>query len=156
MLLRPYRTEDLEALATLFFQTIHRVNARDYAPQQLWAWAPGQIDRERWDHTLGEHHSLVAVEDGMIAGFGDMDATGYLERLFVHWAYQGRGIATGLCDALEGHGTAAGLSRFTTHASITARPFFAQRGYRTLQEQQVERRGVLLTNYMMEKGSVSL
>ena len=39
----------------------------------------------------------------------------------------------------------------TTHASITARPFFEKRGYRVVKEQQVERHGVLLTNFVMEK-----
>ena len=33
---------------------------------------------------------------------------------------------------------------------ITARGFFEKRGYRVILEQQVERRGVLLTNYQME------
>ncbi len=37
----------------------------------------------------------------------------------------------------------------TTHASITARPFFEKRGYRPVKEQQVERKGILLTNYVM-------
>ena len=40
---------------------------------------------------------------------------------------------------------------FTTHAALTARPFFLARGYQVVQEQQVERRGVLLTNFVMEK-----
>ena len=34
-------------------------------------------------------------------GFADMDADGYLDRLYVHKDYQGRGVATALCDALE-------------------------------------------------------
>ena len=32
-----------------------------------------------------------------------------------------------------------------------SRPFFEGRGYRVLREQQVERRGVWLTNYVMGK-----
>ena len=95
-----------------------------------------------------------------IVGFGDIDvATGYLDRLYVHWDYQGRGIATALCDALERayldlareRPADASLARITTHASITARPFFEYRGYHVIREQRVERRGVLLANYVMEK-----
>ena len=59
-----------------------------------------------------------------------------------------QGVATALCDALE---AAVDAPRFVTHASITARPFFAHRGYRLLREQQVQRRGVTLTNFVMEK-----
>lgn len=41
--------------------------------------------------------------------------------------------------------------KIITHASITARPFFEKRGYRVVKEQQVNRQGILLINYVMEK-----
>ena len=147
MQLRPYRTQDCPALAGLFYDTVHTVNARDYTPPQLDAWADGHVDLAAWDRSLSEHHSLVAVWDGVIVGFGDMTSDGYLDRLYVHKDYQGRGIATALCDALE----RAVPGPYTTHASITARPFFEHRGYRVVREQQVERKGILLTNFVMQK-----
>ena len=39
MMLRPYRKEDCEQTARLFYETVHAVNAKDYAPRQLAAWA---------------------------------------------------------------------------------------------------------------------
>lgn len=36
------------------------------------------------------------------------------------------------------------------HASITARPFFENRGYRLIREQTVERHGIPLTNFVLE------
>ena len=39
----------------------------------------------------------------------------------------------------------------TANVSITARPFFEQRGYRVVREQRILRRGVWLSNYRMEK-----
>ena len=57
-------------------------------------------------------------------------------------------IAAAICDELER--TVKG--KIVTHASITARPFFEKRGYTVIKEQQVERQGVLLTNFVMEKG----
>ena len=44
-----------------------------------------------------------------------------------------------------------GADRLTTHASITARPFFEHRGYRVLYAQTVERHGVTMQNFVMEK-----
>lgn len=41
------------------------------------------------------------VKDGLIVGFGDIDDTGYLDRLFVHRDYRGQKIAAVLCDRLE-------------------------------------------------------
>ena len=148
MMLRPYRKEDCEQTARLFYETVHAVNAKDYAPRQLAAWAPAVPQPEAWHASFCGHYALVAEEDGAVIGFGDIDATGYLDRLYVHRDWQGRGVATALCDALEGRVAA---ERFVTHASLTARPFFARRGYRVVREQQVERHGVLLTNFVMEK-----
>ena len=82
-----------------------------------------------------------------LVGFGDIDKTGYLDHLFVHANYQGRGIATAICNQLE----QVVKGDITTHASITAKPFFEKRGYRVVKEQQVERQGIFLTNFCMEK-----
>ncbi len=147
MILRNYQTSDLSALAQLFYDTVHTVNARDYTPEQLDAWAAGSIDWEAWDRSLQEHVSLVAVDQGILVGFGDIDPTGYLDRLYVHKDRQGQGIGSALCRCLE----AAVPGTIVTHASITAKPFFEKRGYRILREQQVCRQGILLTNYVMEK-----
>lgn len=102
---------------------------------------------ERWNLSLQEHYSIVAVDNNVIVGFGDIDKTGYLDRLFVHADYQGKGIATAICNQLEQFVE----GNITTHASITARLFFETRGYKVIKEQQVERQGVFLTNYMMVK-----
>lgn len=149
MRIRRYEPDDLSQIITLFYDTVHTVNAADYSKEQLDAWADGAPDLDRWSSSLLEHHSLVAVEsDDLIVGFGDIDGTGYLDRLYVHKDRQGLGIATALCDRLEG---AVDAPLITTHASITARPFFEGRGYRVIREQQVERHGVWMTNFVMEK-----
>ena len=148
MEIRRYAPSDIQEMAALFYDTVHTVNARDYTREQLDAWATGEVDLAAWDRSFQEHDSLVAEENGKIVGFGDMDGTGYLDRLYVHKDYQGRGIATALCDALE---AAVIAPRITVHASITARPFFERRGYAVVKEQRVRRRGVALTNFVMEK-----
>ena len=147
MVIREYRPSDCESLAQLFYHTVHTVNAADYTPEQLDAWATGSVDLARWDRSFQAHYSLVALEGETIIGFGDIDPTGYLDRLFVHGEYQRQGVASALCDRLE----RAVPGPIVTHASITARPFFEQRGYRVVRAQQVERRGVLLSNFVMER-----
>lgn len=127
--------------------TVDIVNAKDYTGEQLNVWATGQVDLEKWNLSLQEHYSIVAVENEVIVGFGDIKQTGYLDRLFVHADYQGKGIATAICDQLE----QSVEGNITTHASITARPFFEKRGYKVVKEQQVERKGIFLTNYVMTK-----
>ena len=105
------------------------------------------MDLAAWDRSFRAHCTLVAEEGGALIGFGDITADGYLDRLYVHHLHQRQGVAAALCDRLEE--TVKGP--VTTHASITARPFFEKRGYRVVKEQQVERRGILLTNFVMKK-----
>ncbi len=148
MLIRNYLPSDCKSITELFYQTVHSINAKDYTDEQLNVWATGNVDMEEWNRSLSEHFSLVAIIDGIIAGFGDIDKTGYLDRLYVHKDFQRQGIATAICDKLE---PAFAVSKITTHASITAKPFFLHRGYRIIKEQQVIRENIPLTNYVMEK-----
>ena len=147
MEIRKYKQSDCRMLTDLFYHTVHTVNAKDYTKEQLDVWADGKADLKKWNRLLQEHYSIVAVENETIAGFGDIDLTGYLDHLFVHADYQGKGIATAICDQLE----QAVQGNITTHASITAKAFFEKRGYGVLKEQQVERQGIFLTNYVMVK-----
>ena len=144
MIIREYLPSDCKYLAELFYQTVHSINAKDYTDQQLNVWATGNVDINEWNLSLSEHFSLVAIKGGIIAGFGDIDKTGYLDRLY----YQSQGIAAAICDKLE---HAFEVSKITTHASITAKPFFLHRGYNIIKEQQVIRSNIPLTNYIMEK-----
>ena len=192
MYLRKYHPSDCAALAALFYETIHTVNARDYPQEQLDAWADGHVDLDAWNESFLAHNTYVAVQEcvgaddidsrasdstdtapgktggspanALIIGFGDMDDTGYLDRLYVHKDYQGRGVATAICDRLEedfylSRGRLLQNSAvqkrkndtFTTHASITARPFFEKRGYTVVKAQQVVRKGISIRNYIMRK-----
>ena len=138
MQLREYIPSDCAQLAELFYQTVHNVNAKDYTQEQL----------EAWDKSFRAHRTIIAVVNGEIVGFGDMDETGYLDRLYVHKDYQGQGIASAICDELERFATG---KTFTTHASITAKLFFQHRGYHVVRKQEVIRHGLALTNFVMEK-----
>ncbi|SPS03698.1 GNAT family N-acetyltransferase [Latilactobacillus sakei] len=147
MEIRRYQQADCQAVAELFYKTVHTVNAGDYTKAQLAVWATGEPDLKKRDQSLQSHFSVVALENDNLIGFGDIDQAGYLDRLFVHADYQRRGVATAICHQLE----QAVACRVVTHASITARPFFESRGYQVIREQQVARQGVLLTNFVMEE-----
>lgn len=147
MQVRKYRSGDLLQILSLFYDAVHTVDASDYTPEQLDAWAPKEADPAEWDGSLSSNFAVVAVENGEVVGFGDIGGTGYLDRLYVHAGHIGQGIGTAICECLEG---AVG-GDILTHASLTAKPFFEKRGYVAVRMQQVERRGVLLTNCIMKK-----
>lgn len=57
MELRAYRPGDCPALAALFYQTVHTVNAAE----QLDAWAPGTVDNiDRWDRSFRDCRTPLA------------------------------------------------------------------------------------------------
>ena len=148
MIIRKYRPEDLPEILKLFYDTVHSVCKADYTPAQIDAWAPAAPDTERWRASLEKHYALVALADGTIAGFGDIDETGYLDRLYVHKDYIRRGAGGALLKELE---NAYPVTEITAHASITAKPFFELKGYVAVLEQRVTRRGVTMTNFVMKK-----
>lgn len=147
IIIRNYRPSDCRETAELFYNTVHTVNAADYTREQLHAWATGKMNLTDWDLSFQKHYSIVAVCDNLIVGFGDIDQSGYLDRLYVHKDHQKKGVATAICDQLE----QAIKGKIVTHASITARHFFEKRGYQAVREQQVVRNGISLTNFVMEK-----
>ncbi|WP_214627906.1 GNAT family N-acetyltransferase [Paenibacillus agaridevorans] len=154
MEIRGFQDSDIEEIITLFYDTVHTVNSRDYTREQLDAWAPAE-DMERraatWLESMAANFALVAVIEGALTGFADMTEHGHLERLFVHKDYQGRGIASVLVGMLEAEAGRLGLPTIDTDASVTARPFFERRGYVVVKEQAPVRNGIALRNYKMIK-----
>jgi putative acetyltransferase len=150
--LRKLTEADLIECVTLFQNTVHSINAKDYSTAQLEAWAPktNLEVTERWK-TLLENLTYVAEYNQQIVGFGDLTHQGYLDRLFVHHDYQGLGIAAAIVEKLETCAYEMNIQEIAVEASITAKAFFERCGFTTVKEQQVEIRGVELTNYLMRK-----
>jgi len=146
MILRQYKNEDCDIVSKLFYETVHSVNAKAYTAEQLSVWANNADSLKSRRNDLLKQYTLIAEISGIIVGFGSINKSGYFDLLFVHKDYQNQGVATALCNELE-----TGYSVIKTYASITAKPFFEKRGYVVVKEQEVERSGVKLKNYEMQK-----
>ena len=148
---RLYMPDDLDDVLKLFYDNVHTVCTNDYTQEQLDAWAPKNPDVVRFEASLNMNHTLVVEENGEIVGFGNIGETGYLDRLFVRVDYLHKGVASLIVAQLEKYAKAKGMTFMNTAASITSKPFFEAKGYIELQEQVVERHGVRLRRYLMEK-----
>ena len=151
MSIRRYESKDCNDIINLFYNTVHTINAKDYTKDELDAWAPKDLDLSLWDKSFLNNYTIVFILDNTIVGFGDINEDGYLNRLYVHKDYQRRGIAKEIVNNLECYVEELGVNIITTEASITAKSFFGKMGYKIIKEQQVERRGQYLTNYIMQK-----
>ena len=152
MRLRPAVPADAPQIAAIYYHTIHTVNAVDYTAAQREAWAPeGTLDPTGWRMKQHNRFTLVAERAGQLLGFGELLPHGHVDCFYVHHQHQRQGVGRAILAGLEAEAEWLGLRRLDLEASITAKPFFEACGWRTLAQQQVERRGQLLTNFRMEK-----
>lgn len=150
MFLRAYRPVDKRQLQQLFYDTVHTVNARDYTPEQLDAWAPTEPRRESWAR-LDEQFCFVVEAQKVIVGFISMTDEGLVDFLFVHQHYQSKGIAGTLLKYVERLARKKGIPELHTEASVTARGFFEKKGFTMLAENRKVLGGAEFLNYRMGK-----
>jgi putative acetyltransferase len=150
MLLRPYTAQDAEATLEVFRRAIRLTAIRDYTLEQIAAWSSDDIDLSVWNTRRAARATLVADVDGVV-GFSDVDDSGYIDMLFVDPDFSRRGVAATLLALLTEQAATAGAMELTTHASITARPFFESHGFEVVKEQRPVIRGVELTNFAMRR-----
>jgi putative acetyltransferase len=152
MIIRTFKTADLEVILQLFYEVVHTTGAKYYDKEQVEAWAPKNgLDKKAWLETLSSHLTYVADEDNKIVGFGDMTTTGYIDHLYILKNYQGRGIARALLKKLEEEAHRLGLKELTLESSIMAMPLAKRQGYEVINEQRKMLRGKEFITYKMRK-----
>ncbi|MDN2665616.1 GNAT family N-acetyltransferase [Vibrio sp. 14N.309.X.WAT.E.F5] len=149
--IRNYQPNDNKALWEIYFHTVRNINVRDYSQEQVEAWAPSDFDSELWQKCLHRIQPFVAELDGRVVGYTDLQPNGLIDHFFCHHEYQGKGVGRALMEHVFQIGSVRGVSRYFSEVSITARPFYEHLGFTVVNEQEVEMRGVKLTNYVMEK-----
>ena len=149
MKFREYQSFDLKEICELFYETITIINKYDYNDEQIRVWSNRRNVLLKQDNFFNSLYTIVAIENNKIVGYGNIDKNGYLDHLYVHKNYQRRHIATLLCDKLENYNKE--IKELTVHSSITAKPFFENRGSKVVKEQTVELDGVNINNYLMKK-----
>ena len=151
MHIRNFRPGDESALRAVFHASVHGLASAHYTPAQLAVWAPLAYDAAQWDERMRANQPFVAEVDGGIAGFADLQASGYIDHLFVAPGYAQRGVATALMAHIHQAAVQRGIGRLFADVSLAAEPFFAKSGFVVEQRQQVERQGVVLANARMGK-----
>lgn len=147
-MLRKYKNNDFEKVYEIFVSSVSETCKKDYDPIQIHAWLYGK-SKEDFARSLFESNAYVYEIDEKIVGFGNVDDNAYVDKLYVSPKYQNQNVGTSILTKLEEN-----FSRLTVHASITAKPFFTKRGYVVLKENVVVRKGVRLTNYLMQKTKI--
>lgn len=114
----------------MVFQRAVRETARaHYSPVQVEDWAAEGEDLDSWSAARAAAETHVAVVDGHIAGFVDLDDKGHIDMLFVDPDFGRQGVASALLAHVVALARQRGLPALTTFASLTSRPVFERGGF---------------------------
>jgi len=149
---RSYRLEDASALANIYYNTIHVINAKDYSKEQLDVWAPvSSLEVEGWQKKWSKIQPLVATVENKIVGFAEFENDGHIDCFYCHHQWTGQGVGSALMRTIEDIAKNRGIIRIFAEVSITAKPFFSSKGFYIVKEQTIVRQGIELNNFVMEK-----
>jgi len=153
VILRDYTDRDGRATLDVFLRAIRQTASADYSPEQVAVWARDDIDVDSWAAKRAAAGTIVAVVDDAVAGFTDVDDSGYVDMMFVDPRFARRGVASALLARVFEVASERTVDELSVDASVTARPFFERHGFAVIQEQHWIRDGVPMVNFRM-RGAV--
>ena len=133
MKIRLARDEDYAPIARLHRQTIRKINSKDYTKNQIRAWS-ARTKAERFRSNADKCKRWVAIEDDKIVGFCDHSLDGEFWGLYVHKDYIGKGIGSCLLKTVEDSLKTMGFKKVNLKATVTAKEFYKQHGYRVMKK----------------------
>ncbi len=149
MYVREFQLGDEEGLYAVFRSAIHELASKDYAPEQIEAWAPASFDPEIWAKRMQGIRPFVVESRGSLVAYADVQATGYIDHFFVSGPFARTGIGIMLMNRIHETASAQGISALTSDVSRTAQPFFAQFGFVVVEQRAPVIRGVTVLNALM-------
>lgn len=150
--LRRYRVSDAAPTRSVFERAVRQTAAGDYTQAQVEAWAPTGLtasEEDAWARARAAAETVVAIEDGEVAGFADLVDDALLDMLYVDPRFARRGIGSALIAHVLDLARSRGAAVIETDASVTARPVFEHHGFVVVAQQAPVVRGVAMTNYKM-------
>jgi putative acetyltransferase len=151
VVVRIRRDADLHGVVRCFTESVHVIGARYYNSAQIAVWAPDNADEASWRTRLSTGMTWVADVGGAVTGFVRLEPVDFIDLLYVHPAYERRGIGTALlCEACSWAG-AHGAERIEANVSLAAKPLFEALTFRVTREQSVEYKGIIFRNFRMAR-----
>ncbi len=142
---------DVNEITLLFRDTIRNVNNKDYTEEEIEDWSSWWNDHDKWLKRIAEQFFIKAMIENKIVGFCSLAFDGYLDLLFTHKDYQGRGVASSLMRRVESKARQQGIDLIYSDVSITAKNFFEKHGYSIVKQQYKKSRNKELINFKMLK-----
>jgi putative acetyltransferase len=150
---REYRPDDIQALANIYFNTIHKINIQHYTEEQVDVWAPKSSveNTEGWAKKFPRTKPIIAAVGDDIVGFAEFEPNGHIDCFYCHHEWIQKGVGSALMREILQRAKDNHIDLIFSEVSITAKPFFEKWGFRIVNQQTIVRKGVELTNFKMER-----
>ena len=109
------------------------------------------LQPEGWLKKFQKTKPLVATANGQIVGFAEFEKNGHIDCFYCHHDGIGKGVGSALLKAIHEKAVEYVVEKIFAEVSITEKPFFERNGFKITREQEVERKGIKLVNFQMEK-----
>jgi putative acetyltransferase len=150
--IRAFEERDAQAVADVYYRSVHEVAASKYTLEQRNGWAPAVPDGTKWLNDLVAFETLVAVnDDDDVIAWISMRPDGYIDMIFCLPEAVGRGIASDLYRAIERTACDRQISVLTAHASLFGQRFFLKHGWTIDIDETWVRNGIELPRAQMSK-----
>jgi putative acetyltransferase len=147
---RAFEPDDAAALARIYRDAVLKTGATAYDATQVAMWSSFASEPE-FTTGLACGTCIVALSDGVIAGFGQLEPADCVHLLYVSPDFARRGIGSALLARLEAVAAGQGVAQLQTNASHLSRPVFARAGWQLDQVEITERNGVHFERFCMSK-----
>lgn len=161
MRIEPYSPSMAREITELFYKCVDTINPSVYSAKQKAAWVAGNsannsdpcagIEYDYWAERLHKKRPFVVLVEDRIAGFMELEKDGHIDCAYTHPDFQQQGVASALFEHVLCIAKTQNIRRLYVEASLIAKPFFEHRGFKVLRRNQIQRHGVVLTNFSMEK-----
>ena len=151
MLIRNFEIGDETVLRAVFFSSVHDLTGGQYTPEQQAAWAQLQYDQTEWAIRIQGVQPFLVEIDGSVAGYADLQPTGYIDHFYVSGAYANQGVGRALMDHIHSVANSLQIKELWSKVSLTAEPFFSKFGFHVEERNEFILRGVKMSNATMRK-----
>ncbi len=124
--------DDAEGISQVILAALYGSNAQDY-PADVIVRVASNFTPDAVRELLKRRVVLVAVQGRVIVGTAALDAK-VVRSVFVNPTRQGQGIGRLLMSEIVLRAREAGVTTLSVPSSLTAEPFYARLGFRTVRE----------------------
>lgn len=157
----PYQKQYAAQISLLFHLAVQGISSRHYSDAQLKAWSYQPRSSRYWHLRLSRSQTWVVLDFAPIkplaaplcCGFINVEthyfSRGYIDSLYLHPAYQGKGLARALFATAKKWAKQQGYPELTVDASYLSRPLFESGGFELCYKSYQPKSGQMLPGFFM-------